>query len=786
MEIIKFEKNQCLEDLFKPALEKRSLIPIIGSGFTKGEKSLNGVVPDGEDFKNIMIDKICMHSDEISKEDFIQDGYKFSEIADEFFKRVPKEEYKQLLRSAFTKVNIHSAKKRFLKINWPYIYTLNIDDGIERNSDYQAIRPYKKLSKTIVDFECVFKMHGDVHEELSYEDMPNIIFSKEQYISSLESNSQILNFFQSDYGSKNCMFIGCSLDDELDLKYAIATTKHTGASISNRIYITTNVPKGLRKSRLESFGINKVILIDDYDEFYTYLYSIYDNNRFSQAKPFDSYKNPDINIYDSNLEKNKEYLIDIVGVKSSEKSLPFYAQEREVCYEITEGIQNEVVSIVSGKRFSGKTTIAKHLVKLCNDKAVYFFNSGISFNHTEIEDLSKLKKSILIFDTNSLDNKNILDIDKSLSKFHENEIRLVIFANESDNLFHSAATRLTNDNYYRIDNRLTTKVVTKVNQKLSQIGLINSDKDKTILDNCYRYFEAYEETLPIQIEKITDKELALLIILATDYKTYSVILNILGISRDELNCFVNKMSPFIEVQDIGALEAHQHSGFKIVSNSSSWLFKILGEYRIQTGSEKAAEIIYEIVSKLRGKANFEGTYKKIISFDNLNQSFYRKGGGSANLIFNVYEKLENILYEDGHFWLQRAKSILHLKRHNIDYLNTAIYYAKKSHHDTLNSKLQINTTTTLAMLYGRIANLESYSKKDTVVNAIDWYYAAFQENQYNKRYIAGILGKSSKRDNDVSKLCSFILSKNSNLSGKARGNAEFVVNKVRESGAYNN
>jgi len=781
MEIIEFKNHSEIEELFKASLEKRTLIPIIGSGFTRGEKSRNGTVPSGDDFQNIMIEKICSHCHEITKDDFKQEGYKFSDIADEFFKRVPKEEYKRILQNLFTKVIIHSAKRRFLKINWPYIYTLNIDDAIERNSDFQAVSPYKKLSDLVVDFECVFKMHGDVFEELTYDELPNIIFSKEQYIKSLESNSPILNFFQSDYSSKNCMFIGCSLDDELDLKYAISTNTPIADFMVNRFYITNEIPKGLRWSRLESFGITKVVLVEDYDEFYEFLYTIYDNNKFSEEKPFEEYRNPNIEIFDDALDKNKEYLIDIVGAKSSERSLPFYAHRRETCYQVLKGIPKEVVTIVAGKRFSGKTTLAKHLVSLNNDKTVYFFNSGISFSSKEIEDLTKLERAILIFDTNSLDNKNILKIDGLLSKFQKNEIRLVVFANESDNLFHSAATRLTNNNYYRLENRLSTDSTEAINKKLSQIGLIKLDKNITILDNCYRYFEAYEEKLPLSIKNITDKELALLIILATEYKTYSVILNILEISKDDLNCFISKMSPFVEIQDIGAIESHQHSGYKIASNSSSWLFKILGEYHKQTRAEKTSDIIYNTVLKLKGKTNFDGTYKKIISFDNLNQSFYRKEGGSVNLIFNVYKKLESLLYEDGHFWLQRAKSILHLKRQNIEELNVAIDYAKKSYHDAENYKLQINTTTTLAMLYGRIANLEKFRNQDTVTNAINWYYSAFQENQYNKRYIDVILGKSNRIDSDVSKLCSYILGSNYNLSGKVKSNAEFLINKTRES-----
>ena len=117
MDIIKFEKQQKLAEFFKFVLSRRNLIPIIGSGFTKGEQSRTGKVPGGKEFKDIMIENICEYYSEISKEDFERDGYKFSEVADEFFKRVPKEAYKRILGNLFTDVKLSYSKKKFLNIN---------------------------------------------------------------------------------------------------------------------------------------------------------------------------------------------------------------------------------------------------------------------------------------------------------------------------------------------------------------------------------------------------------------------------------------------------------------------------------------------------------------------------------------------------------------------------------------------------------------------------------------------------------------------------------------------
>ena len=784
MEIILFNKQAELAEFFKTAFSRRNLIPIIGSGFTRGEKSRVGQVPNGREFQDIMIEQICIYFSEISQGDFKKEGYKFSEVANEFFKRVPKEAYKTILRNNFTDVELEKIKKKFLKINWPYIYTLNIDDAIENNSRFKPVRPYKKLSNFVNDLNCVFKMHGDVIEELTYDELPNIIFSEEQYIKSLERNSYILNFFQSDYSSKNIIFIGCSLDDELDLKYAISTSADSKNNNVSKIYVASEEPKGLRKSRLEDFGITKIVLVDDYQEFYKFLFEIYDTLRFVEEKPFDQFKNPKIEIYGKDLNKNKEYLLDVIGAKSSERSLPYFVEKREISIRIAKAIPNEVFTVISGKRFSGKTFLAKSLVNLLHDKDIYFFPSDVSFNNSEIKDLIKLERSYLIFDTNSIEINNVSELENLIPEFRNIHTNIIIFINKSDNLVNSAASMLTNNNYFNLNNKLTNKEVEIVNGKLSEIGLIKLAKNMILLDNCFRAFDAYKERIPFDVAKLTDKEFILSVILSSDGKVYSILFNLFEINKNEIDVFIRKLSPFIEYQSISEIELHQHSGYKISSNSSSWLFKILNEYKNKFGHNKVSKNIYEIVNGLIKNRVFNHLYKKIITFDNLNQIFSAKEKGEAGLILNIYEKLEPVLYNDNHFWLQRAKSILNLKRDNIQALKLASDYAKKAYYDSASYKFQINATTTLALIHGRIATIQSFDNMNDLEEAINWYYNALQETQHNKRYINDILEKTKRRHNDIKNICNFLLINKTHLGTNERKNAEYIINKVFQSSLY--
>lgn len=82
-----------------------------------------------------------------------------------FIKKVDIGIQKSYLLNNFTKVELSQVKKNFLSLQWPYIYTLNIDDGIENNGDYTVVYSNRPVDEAIFDHSrCVIKLHGDVNE----------------------------------------------------------------------------------------------------------------------------------------------------------------------------------------------------------------------------------------------------------------------------------------------------------------------------------------------------------------------------------------------------------------------------------------------------------------------------------------------------------------------------------------------------------------------------------------------------------------------------------------------
>lgn len=758
MEIKNFFEDDEVEKLIKVSIARKKLIPIIGAGFTRGEYARNGLILGGEELKELMISEICSYSQDITKSDFENEGYKFSEVADEYFKYVPKEHYKKLLRDKYTNVKLSQVKKNFLEVDWPYIYTLNIDDGIERNSKYTTILPYKKLSKNITsDFKCVYKMHGDVLEEIKYEEIPNVIFSNDQYIKSLEGNNSILKLFQSDYTSNNIIFIGCSLQDELDLNYAIKTIGDETSKNAKKIFITTSKPTGLRKSRLERFGIDLVLILNDYDSFYEKIYEWYKESNVSNVSVFDEYKNLDLTVLQKQMEDNKDYIVDIVGAKSAENSLPYFHINRTIQSKILKTYEKDRFTVVSGKRFSGKTFLAKQLSLSIIDKDTYLFPSTVSLSNSEITDLSFIKDSVFIFDSSSLRLENAIFLQEIEKNLETNDSFVIIISNKNDSQFSSIVSRLTTQNFHPIKSRFNEKEILNLNNKLSEIGLIESLEYKSIMDNCYRYNETYDKLIIKDVNDYSDDYILLLILLATDSKVYSVMMNIFGIKRAVVNQFLDELSPFVEFGASRDIEFHQHSGYKLILNSPAWIFLILGKVYENNGANKIVSQVSRIVGGLKGKAEFKSIYGKIIGFDNLNQIFYSRHKGVGNLIFEIYSNIEEHLFKDPHYWLQRAKSTLYLKRKDKVMLSQAIDFAKKSHYDTENIKLKINSTTTIALLYGRLSNEQQFLDEKTLSDAIYWYYDAIQDKGVNRRYIDSIMGRDRDR-NDLKSLVKHLMS----------------------------
>lgn len=120
-----------LEQMARLAI-RRSLIPVFGAGFTAGCPSACGVVPDANDALSSMRDMVCESSTcPFTYQDLSE--MNFFEISDLFFEYTSAEKRAEYFEKCYTDVHLYPHQIKFLMdINWPYAYTINVDDGIEK------------------------------------------------------------------------------------------------------------------------------------------------------------------------------------------------------------------------------------------------------------------------------------------------------------------------------------------------------------------------------------------------------------------------------------------------------------------------------------------------------------------------------------------------------------------------------------------------------------------------------------------------------------------------------
>lgn len=282
------------KDFLRGLLLTGRCVPFIGAGFTAGEPAFKGIVPGGTAFMEIMRDAINASPTADKPDASSLDRYSFQELADEYFREsiVPPEQIKTTLRDRFTNVSITSeAKKDFIRWDWEYIYTLNIDDAIERELNAIKVLPFNDFAQHKTT-QFVYKLHGDAADAVTAENPAamNLVFGSADYVASLIKNRALISTLTNDLAERHLLFVGCSLTDELDILFALAKFKSTTGHLpsTNRVYVTANEPTDYEsKKKLRRYGITDVLVVD-YPDFYAFVASV-DSPLSAVKSPLDHY-----------------------------------------------------------------------------------------------------------------------------------------------------------------------------------------------------------------------------------------------------------------------------------------------------------------------------------------------------------------------------------------------------------------------------------------------------------------------------------------------------------------
>lgn len=706
------------------------LTPIIGSGFTAGCNTAYSKVPNGPEINEIMKTAISQSNPSLSLEN--SDLANTSRV---FFKVVKKEQRDRILKKYFTNVSLSSELKEFLNLPWSYIYTLNVDDAIESNG-YYAMLPYSNAYFPKKREKVVYKIHGDANYEINHDIDKNLVFSFMNYVNSLVDplNSTLINAIKSDFIEKNLVFIGCSLVNEPDLSFIYNKVESELSDNNVRAVIRRDNGKltGDEEFNLSSYGINTIILVNDYRTFY--LDFIQEVNQLLSARTADSFKfvNPQFIMSENDKQKDKEYFAGKYIFIQEKNS--FYKSnlmiKRTLLPELENAISENDSVLLQGRRFSGKTYLLSMIAERFRKYKILFFPSNTSFDENVICRLFQERKdSLFLFDSNSLSDYAYQEVAHSKECLKKNNIKVVIAVNSKDDFLADNLNAKT----IHVNPKFDSQELNDMGNIANQYGLVKRKKDNTSID--YLKMISDQQGISIKIlssfptANFTEYEMVMLLMLCVHDKLFLGDAVALGIPIKSVDMLVEKMNGILEKVPVSRNEKSYHSTEKLIHNSKYVLLSIMSDLKVE---DIVSTIIY-IVSKLTNDNYRRRLYVEVVLFDTLNQLFGKKLG-AGKLICKIYEKLENYLYSDMDYWLQRAKSIYRLEPNNFEELKQAYSYAKKAHCDG-NDRIKAKSALTASVICCLLSNNSDTSSDEVIVYenmAIDYANFAITSDYFKR------------------------------------------------------
>ena len=672
-------------------LYNEKLVPIFGSGYTQDSDAYGGKVLNGSDTIIKMVELVKAHST------ITLDDTDFNKVSERFFKLVPQDTRNDFLRKHFTQVKLSDLKKSFLSLPWHYSYTLNIDDGIERTEHFTPILPYNDVNPPNTTINLLYKLHGDAMHEIKYKTEQNIVFSVNQYINSLTSstNRTLINSILTDYKQNNLLFIGCSFKNEPDLKFIFSQAQYELTENTTRAVLRKNRLSPEQELDLMDYGINTIILVDDYDLFYQSFINEFKKLENSNVLATYPFSNPRYTNVGNNKEKTLTYFTNKNIFNESDNTfyIPGLYILRSCLHTIEQKLLESESIIIRGRRFSGKTFLLSSLPNRYSKYTTYYFPSSNYQDEDVIRNLIKnTQNSLFLFDSNSLTDHAYLFIANAKEILVKNKNKLVIAINSNDSFLSESLTTEIID----IEPKFDYREIKLLNPLSDKYALIRRKKDMTNIDYLkYLHDEqkvksSYFNSLP---KKFSLEESAVLLLLCVKDKLYFSDITALNIKYTNISILLTKMNGIIERVPVSRGERSRHSSEKIINNSKYYLYSIIR--RLDT--IEIINCVNYIVSHFLKDKTRKRLYVEVVLFDTLNQLFSGKQSGAGNLIFAIYNSLENNLSQDMDYWLQRAKSIYRLKPNDENELKNAYQFAKKAYEDG-KYRLKVKSSLTISLI----------------------------------------------------------------------------------------
>lgn len=777
-------------DTFSKELERYfkqdMIVPILGSGFTVGERTnFNSLVPSGNQMKEYMIsqvkEKAGLSEIDLSKENF-------SIVSSLYNDHVDENDRREYFKNSLSQVKLSKRKKLFVSIPFKTIYTLNIDDAIEAsNENIEVILPNRSRldENTLGDFRkngktILFKVHGDITDYLKYKEP--FIFTKSQYVSSLTRNKNVLSQLGTDLLSNCAIFIGCSLDDEIDLMYAASEGNYTNDTLKQTYFVTHKELDVIEEYKLQNYKIDTVVQLpskESYDEFYNFLKVSYDQSQ-KHYKDFLAL-NPKVVFDESNeysFDNDFAYLVNSYHIyrdflEKKKVYLPSFFISRELLKIESnfQKIKESSVVVLYGHRFSGKSYVLLDLYNRFSKENRILIPQTTNLDYEKLIGIFERTRDTIIFiDSNNIDDLVIEYISKFKKTILENNLKIIftLTSAEKESLFvlHSLKTLSNEDNFvsrFYINNFFTDRETSELNRKMDStlVGKFeySNERNVTILDNIYKQIQRKHKSEDIFTTRVLNKRIKeddldnkiidILVLFATNNSA----ITIKNIEKFELGKVVDNFGkdyqPIVQFSFIEDFEKGNYdtSSQKFICNSNVWLLMELQRIASQSSSHSRIVQAYQRIIKSVIAANKYDESRqrreiaKYIKFDEINDIF-SDSHGARQLIDKIYEGLFGLLRDNIQYFHQRAKSLSWRDR-DLTSLEQAVRFIEKAQNDFVISyetddykerSAYKHICYTKAIIYVKIAkhdNFQDLSKNNKTIDAIA---EAFYDNE-NINYI---------------------------------------------------
>ena len=762
------------KDFLRGLLLTGRCIPFLGAGFTAGEPAHRGRVPSGAEFMQVMRNAINASPTPDKPAASSLEQYGFQQLADEYFREpiVDIEDIKSTLRNRFTSVSLTSeAKKDFLRWDWEYLYTLNIDDAIERELNAIPVLPFADFAQHKTT-QFVYKLHGNAADAVTAGTSAamKLVFGSADYISSLITNRALISTLTNDFAERHLLFVGCSLTDELDILFALAQAKTMAAPppATNRVYITANEPTDYEsKKRLQRYGITEVLVVD-YSEFYSFVASV-DSPRAALKSPLDPYQ------YDGRTPARRtktiflQYLLQTSW--NTHEDPTDLAVSRDMLKQVGPLITEPII-VFWGRRFSGRTTLLFAILSRHSNRKRYFIPSSAAGSDEVLNALLRMKDSLIAIDTGAMSYAQLRLIVQKLDQVRENNTTIVLATSRASL---SALGPCLVGSALEVNDRMSPSESKELNGKLEPYGLAKVwSSSVSHLDNIFALSESpvvgtllrQQSRLHENIARLHQQwgdvpigklEFSVLFYLGTRQRIYSRYFRELAeaatlghLSSSYFRDFAKKWEPFVELEDADVSSSRSERSITlIVANANAWVHYAIRQLALKLGAEEtAAQIVqtFVVMNKVEDKA-FE-----LLLFDNLNAIFAEAFAVlRATVIRGVYERLASHLSSDADYWLQRAKGLYYLSN-NVDDLVVAVEYCEKSIVQR-STKTSTNAKLTKANLLGKICKVKRSADDTDVIRAIEAYVEAIESRPENPLYIDELLRKSKTGKGYMNLVC---------------------------------